>query len=93
MRAAAFNFILRLLASCGHERETWPMRLPGETVAHRTCLGCGQRRPYRLLEPGTHTLREAPYPGIHYVPLRLPGAVGLTRNRGKGIEKEKLLTA
>jgi hypothetical protein len=28
------------------------MRLPGEAVAHRTCLDCGRRRPYTLLEVG-----------------------------------------
>lgn len=28
------------------------MRLPGEAVAHRSCLDCGHRRPYTLLEAG-----------------------------------------
>jgi len=28
------------------------MRLPGEAVAHRSCLDCGRRRPYTLLEAG-----------------------------------------
>ena len=52
MRDAALHFLLQLVASCGHQRESWPMRLPGEVVAHRSCLDCGRRRPYTLLEAG-----------------------------------------
>ena len=52
MREAVPDFLSCLVALCGHERESWPMRLPGETAAHRTCLACGRRRPYTLLEPG-----------------------------------------
>ena len=93
MSAKALNFILRCLACCGHERESWPMRLPGEAMAHRTCLECGRRRPYPLLEPENRTGLEAPARVIHHLPLRLLGPARLTRNRGKAIEKGKLLTA
>ncbi len=85
MRAAALNFILSFLAPCGHERESWPMRLPGEAVAHRTCLECGRRRPYRLFEPENRTVREWPCP-----------ALGNTKADAKlkqGIEKGKLVAA
>lgn len=93
MRAAALNLILRFLAPCGHARETWPMRLPGEAGAHRTCLACGRRRPYRLFEPENRTLREAPSPAISYWPLRVLGPTKLAPNQGKGPEKGKLLAA
>jgi hypothetical protein len=36
------------------------MRLPGEAVAHRSCLDCGRRRPYTLLEAGERPDLTAP---------------------------------
>ena len=45
------NSILLSLAPCGHKSQSWPMRLSGEAGAHRTCLECGQRRRYSLLDP------------------------------------------
>jgi len=42
--------VLNFLFGCIHERESWPVRLRGEAVAHRSCLSCGNRRPYTLLE-------------------------------------------
>ena len=93
MSGAALNLILRFLAPCGHDNESWPMRLPGEAMAHRTCLECGRRRPYHLLEPENRTRPEAPSAALHRLPLRLIGPERLTRNRGHGMEKGKLLAA
>lgn len=45
------NFILSSLVPCGHKSQSWPMRLSGETGAYRTCLECGRRRRYSLLDP------------------------------------------
>jgi hypothetical protein len=48
---ALLDFILLSLTPCSHQSQSWPMRLSGETGAHRTCLECGQRRRYSLLDP------------------------------------------
>ena len=48
---ALLNFILLSLAPCSHQSQSRPMRLPGERGAHRTCLECGQRQRYSLLDP------------------------------------------
>lgn len=90
---AALHLVLRFLARCRHERETWPMRLPGEAVAHRTCLECGRRRPYDLLEREDRTLPAGARPGIHHLPLPFPGPERLRPNAGPGMEKGKLLAA
>lgn len=60
VKNAALRFLLALVAGCGHEHESWPMRLPGEAMAHRTCLECGHRRPYSLLDAKNRLLAEAP---------------------------------
>lgn len=51
MERRKLTFLYGFLGLCTHKHETWPMRLSGEAVACRTCLGCGRRRPYLLLEP------------------------------------------
>lgn len=45
------DFILRSVDPCRHQNESWPMRLPDEEWPHRTCLECGRRRRYKLLDP------------------------------------------
>ena len=45
------DLFLRLVAPCRHKNQTWPMRLPGEDGSHRTCLECGRRQRYNLLDP------------------------------------------
>ena len=44
------DFVLRSALPCGHKNQTWPMRLPEEDGPHRTCLECGRRRRYNLLD-------------------------------------------
>lgn len=66
------DFILRSLVPCGHKRQSWPMRLPGEDGPHRTCLECGWRRRYNLLDPAHGVLPErsvANHPSSAAVPL------------------------
>lgn len=67
------GFLARLLVCCGHERETWPMRLSGEAVAHRTCLDCGRRRPCYLFETHQHSFHEASDRALVCVPAGLLG--------------------
>jgi len=45
------DLILRSVVPCRHKNQSWPMRLPGEEGPHRTCLECGRRRRYNLLDP------------------------------------------
>ena len=44
------DLILRSAVPCRHKNESWPMRLPDEESPHRTCLECGRRRRYNLLD-------------------------------------------
>jgi len=55
---ALMNFILLSLDPCSHKSQSWPMRLSGERGAHRTCLECGQRRRYNLLDPENGAVSE-----------------------------------
>jgi hypothetical protein len=48
---ALLNFILSSLVPCSHKSQSWPMQLSGERGAYRSCLECGQRRRYNLLDP------------------------------------------
>lgn len=74
MKEAALHCILRLFAGCPHERESWPIRLPGEALAHRSCLDCGRRRPYTLLDPRHHLPVKPLSPPLDYLqaPPRSP---------------------
>lgn len=42
------RFLATLLAQCPHDRESFPMTLPGERGAHRSCLDCGKRYPCKI---------------------------------------------
>ncbi len=66
MTNGALQHLLQILVGCSHEHETWPMRLPGEGFAHRTCLDCGRRRPYTLLEAQAQLPAERSESGINY---------------------------
>lgn len=59
MKELAVHCIVSLFAACAHQREGWPMRLPGDSQAHRTCLDCGRRRPYPLFEPAANVFAPA----------------------------------
>ena len=84
MNNALVRFILLALVPCSHKRQSWPMRLPGENGAHRTCLECGRRRPYSLLDannvavPGTSGNNHPTAAGArvlrHPQPVRLVGS-------------------
>jgi len=50
------DLILQFMVPCRHKNESWPMRLPGEDGAHRTCLECGRRQRYNLLDPAHGTV-------------------------------------
>ncbi len=59
--------IIAYLFGCLHRRQTWPMRLPGETVARRSCLDCGARLDCR-------TRRAGPPPQALITPFRSPAS-------------------
>jgi len=66
------DLILRSVVPCRHKNQSWPMRLPDEDGPHRTCLECGRRRRYNLLDPVRGALPErsvANHPSRAAVPL------------------------
>lgn len=66
------DLILRSVVPCRHKNQSWPMRLPGEEGSHRTCLECGRRRPYNLLDTARGALpsrSRANHPSRAAVPL------------------------
>ena len=76
------DFILRSVVPCRHKNQTWPMRLPDEEGPHRTCLECGRRQRYNLLDPAHGTV-----PKTAVVPLlrrpRPARPMGSRDERGK----------
>jgi len=50
------DFVLRSALPCRHKNQTWPMRLPEEDGPHRTCLECGRRQRYNLLDSAHDTV-------------------------------------
>ena len=80
---AWLNFILLFLPPCSHKSQSWPMRLSGERGAHRSCLECGQRRRYSLLDPengavpenggASHRRSATAAALLPAVPIMLPG--------------------
>lgn len=82
---ALLNIILSTLAPCSHKSQSWPIRLSGEAGAHRTCLECGQRRRYSLLDPENGAVSGnagASYPQSATAAALLPtGPIMLAGNR------------
>ena len=78
------DLILRSVVPCSHKNQTWPMRLPDEDGPHRTCLECGRRQRYKLLDPAHGTV-----PKTAAVPLlrcpRPPRPMGSRDERGKAL--------
>ena len=78
------DLILRSVLLCRHKNQTWPMRLPEEDGPHRTCLECGRRRRYNLLDSAHGTVSN-----IAVVPLlrcRRPARpMGSRDGRGKAL--------
>jgi len=60
MDRGKLTFLYGFLGLCTHQHESWPMHLSGEAVACRTCLECGRRRPYSLLEPSVSRSPRTP---------------------------------
>ena len=58
------DLILRSVVPCRHNNQSWPMRLPDEDGPHRTCLECGRRQRYNLLDSAHGTV-----PNTAVVPL------------------------
>ena len=80
------DFILWSVIPCSHKNQTWPMRLPDEEGPHRTCLECGRRQRYNLLDPAHGIV-----PNTAVVPLlRRPRPV---RPMGNRDERGKALAA
>ena len=80
------DLILRSVVPCGHKNQTWPMRLPDEDGPHRSCLECGRRQRYNLLDPAHGTV-----PKTAVVPLlRCPRPA---RPMGSRDERGKTLAA
>ena len=52
------DLILRSVVPCRHNNQSWPMRLPDEDGPHRTCLECGRRRRYHLLDSAHGTVQN-----------------------------------
>ena len=78
------DLMLRFVVPCSHKNQTWPMHLPGEDGAHRTCLECGRRKRYNLLDPAHGTV-----PNTAVVPLlrcpRPARPMGSRDERGKAL--------
>jgi hypothetical protein len=70
------NFILLSLVPCSHKSQSWPMRLSDETGAHRTCLECGKRLRYSLLDPEHGAVAE--YAGATSYPQNATAAALLS---------------
>ncbi len=70
---AILKLILSSLVPCSHKSQSWPMRLSGETGAHRSCLKCGQRRRYNLLDPDNGAVSK--YAGVSYPPSAAAAAL------------------